>query len=303
VARGLTESPPWLHCRYLYDETGSSLFEDITRQPEYYPTRTENAILARHAHEICDITGRVTLIELGSGNSEKTDNLLRAYTGAHDEVLYVPVDVSVSALEGARDQIIARHPGVTVTGIAGTYETAFPLFKRFAPSMVMFLGSTIGNLNPPEADAFWQRVHRSLASGDCFLLGVDLVKDPAILNAAYNDAAGVTDQFTKNIFRRINADLGAAVDLEQIEHVAEYNKDLQRIETFVRFNRDQDVYLAPLDQTISVSAGTMVMTEISRKFTLDQIQENLPLYGMAVRGVFTDPDEWFAVLLLQHTNQ
>lgn len=150
VARSLTDSPPWLHCRYLYDETGSRLFEAICEQPEYYPTRTENAILARHAGDIAAATGQVSLIELGSGSSVKTDNLLSAYAARDRPVLYVPVDVSRAALEGAQSTIVARHPSVTVTGIVGTYESAFPLFSRFSPAMVIFLGSTIGNFNQQE---------------------------------------------------------------------------------------------------------------------------------------------------------
>ena len=301
VARTLTDSPPWLHCRYLYDERGSELFERICEQPEYYPTRTESGILAARAADIFADTGPVTVIELGSGTSVKTDHLLTAYSADQRKVLYVPVDVSVSALEMARDAIVARHPTVTVTGIAGTYEAAFPLFKRFSPAMVVFLGSTIGNLNQQEAGVFWHQVADSLSLGDYFLLGVDLVKDEAQLNAAYNDAAGVTESFTKNIFARINRELGANVDLDKIDHVATYNSDWQRIETFIRFNSDQDVYLEPLDKTIPVAAGTKIMTEISRKFTVDQIRENMQLHGFDVRDVFTDENEWFALLLLQRS--
>lgn len=303
VARGLTDSPPWLNCRYLYDEAGSRLFEEITAQPEYYLTRSENAILARHASDIRELTGPVTLIELGSGYSVKTAHLLRAYGGNGDSVRYVPVDVSLTALKAARKNILLNHPAVQVQGIRGTYQSAFPLFRQFSPAMVMFLGSTIGNFNASEADRFWNQVGQSLAPGDFFLLGVDLVKEKALLDAAYNDAAGVTEAFTKNLFARINRELGATVDLDAIEHVASYNPDWQRIETFIRFRKDQQVYLKPIDQTISIAAGTMVMTEISRKFTLAQIQENMGHYGLGVRRVFTDDRGWFAVLLLEQTGQ
>lgn len=303
MARSLTDSPPWLHCKYLYDETGSRLFDAICEQPEYYPTRTEHAILARHAADIAAATGPVSLIELGSGSSVKTDNLLAAYSVGERPVLYVPVDVSRAALEGAQRTIVARYPTVTVTGIVGTYESAFPLFSRFSPAMVMFLGSTIGNFNQQEADRFWSAVSDALCPGDYFLLGVDLVKDEAVLNAAYNDAAGITEQFTKNVFARINAELGASVDLAALEHVAAYNPVWQRVEIFVRFESDQDVYIAPLDRTITIAAGTAVMTEISRKFELDQVRDNLELYGFGVRRVFTDDREWFAVLLLQRMGE
>jgi L-histidine Nalpha-methyltransferase len=301
VARSLTDSPPWLNCRFLYDETGSRLFEEITAQPEYYLTRTENAILKKHAGDIRDLTGPMTLIELGSGYSVKTAHLLRAYGKDGAQVRYVPVDVSLTALKEARKSILLNHPGVQVQGIRGTYQSAFPLFEQFSPAMVMFLGSTIGNFNVSEADHFWNQVGQSLAPGDFFLLGVDLVKDKTLLEAAYNDAAGVTEAFTKNLFARINRELGAGVDLNAIEHVASYNPDWQRIETFIRFRTEQQVYLKPIDQTISIAAGTMVMTEISRKFTLDQIQENMGHYGLAVRRAFTDGRNWFAVLLLERS--
>jgi L-histidine N-alpha-methyltransferase len=297
----LTDSPPWLHCKFLYDERGSELFEKICQQPEYYPTRTEESILARHAADIARETGSVNLIELGSGSSVKTDHLLRAYSAESDSVLYVPVDVSESAIVGARDAIVKSHEAVTVTGIVGTYEKAFPLFGEMSPSMVVFLGSTIGNFNQHEADRFLHEISHALSPGDYFLLGVDLVKDERVLNAAYNDAAGVTAEFTKNLFVRINRELGASVDLEQIDHVAEFNADWQRIETFLRFRSDQEVYIKPLDRTIPIPAETMVMTEISRKFTLDQIRDNLPMYGFEVKRVFTDDHEWFGVLLLEKT--
>ncbi len=216
-------------------------------------------------------------------------------------MLYVPVDVSESAIAGARDAIVERHQAVTVTGIVGTYEEAFPLFGEMSPSMVIFLGSTIGNFNQQEADRFWHEISDALSSGDYFLLGVDLVKDEQVLNAAYNDAAGVTAAFTKNLFARINRELGASVDLDQVEHVAAYNSDWQRIETFLRFRSDQEVYIEPLDRTIPIPAETKVMTEISRKFTLDQIRENLPMYGFEVKRVFTDDQDWFGVLLLEKT--
>lgn len=299
VARGLTDSPPWLNCIYLYDARGSELFRQITEQPEYYLTRIENEILQRHAEEIRDITGPVTLIELGSGYSVKTAHLFRAYTAGASRVNYVPVDVSSAALEAAERTIREHHAEIHVSGILGTYQSAFPVFRTHSPSMVMFLGSTIGNFNPNEADAFWNEVKDALSPGDHFLLGVDLVKDKGILEAAYNDAAGVTSRFTRNLFARINRELGSNVDLDKIQHVASYNTDWRRIETFVRFLSDQDVYLEPIDQTIPIRAGTMVMSEISRKFSLDDIQSNMSLYGLEVVRTFTDDREWFAVLLLR----
>ena len=299
AAVGLTDTPRWLPCQYLYDARGSALFEEITRQPEYYPTRSEARILERHAADIRDATGPVTLIELGSGSSVKTSYLLSAYAEANGEVTYVPVDVSASALEQARERIGRLHPSVRVGGIVGRYEDAFPQFQRHSPAMVAFLGSTIGNFNNGESLAFWRRLERELAPGDYFLLGADLVKDKAVLEAAYNDAAGVTASFTTNLFTRMNRELGSGVDMAQVEHVARYNEDWQRVEIFVRFNAAQTVRIEPLDLAVDIGAGEMVMVEISRKFVLADLTRYLATLGMAVREVFTDERRWFGLLLLQ----
>ncbi len=299
VAAGLSDTPKWLPCRYLYDERGSALFEQITEQPEYYLTQTEASILEKHADDIRDVTGPMTLIELGSGSSVKTDYILRAYSKEYEYVLYVPVDVSKSALNGAEESIRERHPAIDVSGIVGQYETAFPLFEQHSPSMVIFLGSTVGNFNRSESVDFWTRVADHLASGDFFLLGADLETDVQILEAAYNDSAGVTAQFTKNIFARINRDLGARVDLDAIEHEARYNREWRRIEIYVNFLRDQKVYLEPLDQTLDISAGESVMTEISRKFVLDDLTVHVASFGFTVHRIFTDDRNYFALLLLK----
>ncbi len=300
VALGLSDTPPWLHSRFLYDDEGSRLFEEISRQPEYYLTDAEAEILERCASRIRDATGPITLIELGSGNSVKTDYLLSAYAAEESSVRYVPVDVSEGMLKRARDAIVARHPNVTVTGLADTYERAFPLLKEFSPAMVVFLGSSIGNFDQRESDVFWQGLSDALSPCDFFLLGIDLVKDESILHAAYNDAAGVTAQFTKNLFARMNRELGASIDLAAIEHVARYNAAWRRIEIYARFLKSQDVYLQPLDRTITVPKDTMVMTEISRKYDLDKMKEYLRCFDFAVKEVFTDERQWFGLLLLQH---
>ncbi len=297
AAIGLTDTPRWLPCQYLYDARGSELFEEITRQPEYYPTRVEAGILKRHAPDVSAATGPATLIELGSGNSLKTDYLLDAY--GDRPVTYVPVDVSAAALAEATQRIEREHPDVRVRQIVGRYEEAFPAFRRYSPSLVMFLGSTIGNFNHGESLGFWRRVSDALSPGDHFLLGVDLVKDTAVLEAAYNDAAGVTDQFTKNLFVRMNRELGSGIDVQQVEHVARYNAEWQRIEIFARFRQAQTVRIAPLDKEIVIGAGELIMTEISRKFVLHDLRSYLSNFGLCEVRVFTDEQEWFGVLLLR----
>jgi L-histidine N-alpha-methyltransferase len=275
VAAGLSDEPKWLHCRFLYDAEGSRLFQEITRQPEYYPTRTEAGILAEHAAEIRRFTGPVTLVELGSGYSVKTEYLLSAYSRDEEPVRYVPVDVSGSALLAASRSIAESFADVDFTGINGTYRSAFPVLRQLSPQILIFLGSSIGNFNEAETTSFWRSVADHLPAGDFFLLGVDLVKDVDVVEAAYNDAAGVTARFTNNYFARINRELGAALDLSQIE---------------------------PLDQTFEIGSGERIMIEISRKYRLSKLQRELAAFGFDLKRVFTDEKKWFALLLLERTD-
>ena len=302
VAAGLSDKPKWLHCRFLYDANGSRLFEGITEQPEYYPTRTEAAILQAHAEEIRDLTGPVTLAELGSGYSVKTEYLLEAYSSHDNEVLYVPVDVSASALREANRAISDNFPEVQFTGIAGTYRSAFPVLRQLSPQMVVFLGSTIGNFNPAETTAFFSALSGHLPVHDFFLLGIDLVKDVDVLEAAYNDAAEITARFTTNYFARLNRELGSDVDLDNIEHIARWNPALERMEIFTLFHTTQQVYIEPLDMTFEIEAGEHVLIEISRKFQLPAITKELGKYGFRLRRSFTDPKQWFALLLLERVD-
>ena len=295
---GLSDTPRWLPCRFLYDAHGTELFEKITLQPEYYLTRTEAAILQRYAPDIHAVTGPVTLVELGSGSSVKTDHLLRAYAAIGD-VVYVPIDVSDTAIQLATERIGAEHDSVTVNGIVGTYEEAFRLVRDRSPSMVMFLGSTIGNFNQTESLTFWRRMWESLQGGDYFLLGVDLVKDVSIIEAAYNDAAGVTAEFTKNLFARMNRELGSDIDLSTIEHTSSFSTAWQRIETFTRFTETQTIHIRPLDAAIEIAAGDQIMMEISRKFVVSDLIRFLSGFGFTVRQVYTDEREWFAEVLLE----
>jgi len=299
VMIGLSDRPRWLPCRFLYDARGSELFEAITTTQEYYPTRTETAILAASAPAIAVETGPVTLLELGAGTSSKTGHLLSAYAAAGAPVRYFPVDVSAAALEAGRRALEAEHPGVEVVPVNRTYDAAFPMLRGLSPVMLVFLGSTVGNFNQTEAALFWATVSRHLAPGDYMLLGADLVKDVAVINAAYNDAAGYSAAFTRNIFARMNRELGSSVDLATIEHEAVYNPTWQRVEIFARFTAPQIIRLAPLGGEVRIDAGERIMTEISRKYILENLEAYLRCFGLRVRRVFTDPRRWFAELLLQ----
>jgi L-histidine N-alpha-methyltransferase len=303
VLLGLSEAPRWLPCQYLYDARGSELFERITALPEYYPTRTEAGILETAAPEIASSTGPITMIELGSGSSVKTEVLLSAYTQAAGAFTYVPVDVSGAALRGAQQRIEAAHPEVRVAPIEGTYQDAFPKFRQHSPSLVVFLGSTLGNFDQGQAAAFWRHVSDGLAPGDFFLLGVDVVKDPVVIEAAYNDAAGITAAFTNNLFVRMNRELDAGLDPSAIAHEAHYHADWQRVEIYARFERTQTVRVAPLGQSVVVPAGARILVEVSRKFVVDDLRRYLSAFDLTTRRVFTDPQEWFAVMLLQREGE
>ena len=299
AALGLSDHPRWLPCRYLYDAEGSRLFERITETPEYYLTRTEVGLLDASTEAIATITGDATLVELGAGSARKTERILSAYTQRSGAARYVPVDVSGDALAATTSTLAARFPTLAVRGVHGTYESVFPLLPSLSPLVLLFLGSTIGNLNQPEADVFWSNVRCALSPGDFMLLGVDLVKHAATIDRAYNDAAGWSAAFTKNIFARMNRELGSAIDLGGIEHEAAYRPEWQRVEIFARMTRRQEVRLAPLARTITLEAGERVMTEISRKYELTELRDYLHLFELETLETFTDPARSYALLLLR----
>ena len=299
VANGLTLSPPVLECRFLYDAQGSALYEQITEQPEYYLTRSESGILQKSAAEISELTGPCTLIELGSGSSVKTDFLLSAYQSRYTSLCYMPIDISVNALKDAGRSITLQRSKVQVVGIHGTYSDSFPLIRCASPALVIFLGSTIGNFTQEEEHLFWSDVSKSMQAGDHFLLGVDLVKDISVLEAAYNDNQGITEQFTKNYFVRMNRELGTAVDLDQIVHVAYFNPNRAQMEIYLEFQSAQTITLPNLQQSFTFAKGERVMLEISRKFRLPKVIERLPSYGLHPVRTYTDDQNWFGLLLLE----
>ena len=301
VADGMQRASPSLDCRYLYDERGSALFEEICAQPEYYLTGSEDEILARHGATLRELTGPVRLLELGSGNAMKTDHLLSAWLERADETSYVPVDVSESALRKAGATIAAGHDGVRFVGVNATYQEAFPLLRPASPVMMMLMGSTLGNLGDDEAERFWRNVSRALHAGDFFLLGIDLIKDHDLMEAAYNDAAGVTARFTLNLFERMNRELDSDIQVESLSHQAHYNEARERIETYVRFDEAQRIDIAPLGRSVYVEAGTQVLVEISRKYRVDRVAEDLRRHHLERVADFSDERGRFALLLLRRT--
>jgi L-histidine N-alpha-methyltransferase len=300
VCEGLTKKPRQLECRFLYDAKGSELYEQICKQPEYYLTRTEAKILQKYADKISRKTGPCHLIELGSGSSVKTDYLLSAYQRNHSNVCYTPIDISATALKMAGKAIITKRPDVQVVGIHGTYSDSFQLINcTVSSALVIFLGSTIGNFNEEEEISFWQDISLNMQTGDYLLLGIDLVKDIKILESAYNDDAGVTADFTKNYFARMNRELGSNLDLDHIKHRAFFNHDKSRIEIYVEFTNEQEISIAFLEKTFLVAKGEMIQVEISRKFDLQAVKENLRSFNFEPISTFTDENELFGLILFQ----
>jgi len=301
VARTLNEQPRWLHCRWLYDEVGSEIYERITEQPEYYLTRVEDRLLVDHAEALRRAAGDATLVELGSGSSSKTRRILEAWL-AEGDTQYVPIDISRSAIEQACSELSASYPRLAVEGLVARYSSALPLISAVSPLLLLFLGSTIGNFNDEELDEFLGLVAASLQAGDKFLVGLDLVKETETLNAAYNDAAGWTERFMINVLARMNRELDSGIPLDRVRYEGFYNEELERVEMYLRFTADVDVWVPEAPQPIAIKAGESVMMEISRKFRLEQMVAKMRRFGFTLLQHFTDPDELVAVLLLTRTD-
>ena len=299
VARGLSDHPRWLHCRYLYDDEGSRIFAQITRQPEYYLTGAESEILAARSDEIRALAGPVPIVELGAGSATKTRHLLDAWSraAASTDVRYIPIDIDRSVLTRAAEELAEAYDRLHVTGLATSYERGLDAVRGLSPMCLVFLGSTIGNFNPEETDAFLARLERALAPDDSFLLGLDLVKDVHVLEAAYDDAAGWSRRFTQNLFARMNRELGTALDVAAIDHVAYWNDRLERIEIYARFRAEAFVELPSIARAFRIAPGEMVLTEISRKFRIEGIAADLARFGFALEREFTDEGGRFALLL------
>lgn len=297
VIRGLSDRPRWLSCRYLYDHAGSEIFERITEQPEYYPTRTEASILERSAARLRDLCGSATLVELGAGSATKTRVLLRAWTAGGRAARYVPVDISRTMLASACASLRREFRSLVVDGVAGSYEQALPRVARFSPLTLLFLGSSVGNFNEEELEEFFALLASSLGGCDRLLLGIDLVKDTATLEAAYNDAAGWSAAFTLNLFARMNRELGTTIPLADVEHVARWNGERSCIEIFARFGRDTVIALPEWKREFRLDAGEMVLVEISRKFRPDAMAATAARHGFELVETLTDPARLFALQL------
>jgi len=297
VREGLGATPKRLPPKYFYDARGSELFEEITRLPEYYPTRAERAILEQCADDMADASEADTLVELGSGSSQKTRLLLDGLARAGTLRRYIPVDVSPTALEEAMKALSVDYPELALHGMVGDFEHHLGLIPPGGRRMVAFLGGTIGNLTPEDRARFLAEVRSGLGPGDSFLLGTDLVKEPVRLVRAYDDSAGVTAEFNRNVLHVLNHRLGADFDTEAFEHVALWDAEQEWVEMRLRSTRAQRVTITELGLDIGFERDEELRTEISAKFTRDRVEAELADAGLALGEWWTDPAGDFALSL------
>lgn len=299
VIQGLTSIPKSLPPKYFYDRLGSELFEKICDLPEYYPTRTETAILITASQEITDITGICELVELGSGSSTKTRLLLSAYDKLGKPWQYVPIDVSSEILKNSALQLHKEYANLSILGLVGTYEQAL---LQLPPSslpqrMIVFFGSTLGNFTHEQSDRLFDEVRDILQVGDYFLLGIDLQKPVDILEAAYNDCEGITAAFNLNMLSHLNWRFGGNFDINLFKHQAIYNQEKQQIEMYLYAQKNHQVNLDKLDLEIIFTKNEPILTEISRKFNLNQMQFFLASHRLKTVKSWTDENNYFGLIL------
>ncbi len=301
VIKGLTQPQKTVPVQYFYDQRGSQLFERICELPEYYPTRTERLILEAHASDIAAFTGPCELVELGSGSASKTRLLLNAHAQCHHPLHFIPIDVSEAMLTESSIDLLAHYDDLQIQAFSGTYERALAALPpcRAPARMVMILGSTIGNFDHLERTHLLDHVTAAMAPGGYFLAGFDLQKEVAIIEAAYNDAQGVTAEFNLNMLRHLNCRHGGNFVLENFGHHAFYDTRAHQIEMHLISRCAQTVILKDLDLEIAFEARETIHTEVSRKFDRENLPAEFAAAGLEVAQIWTDPKDWFALVLFR----
>jgi L-histidine N-alpha-methyltransferase len=309
VARCLASKTKYLSPKYLYDKVGSQLFEQICLQPEYYLTRTEASILNKHAPLISKLAGsNIKIIELGSGSSSKTAILLSYLSSQKKRIYYFPIDISSSILTESERKLKSQFPNASIIGIRSDYETGIDRAaaecmaigsNKNIPytNLVLFLGSSIGNFEFKEAQSLLRSVREKIHTNDFLLIGFDLQKEESVLNAAYNDKAGMTAKFNLNLLARINRELGGNFELRKFEHCAFYSHERHRIEMHLVSKTDQQLYIGALGKTFAIRKGESIHTENSYKYSLNQIAALAEDCGFTVEKNFTDEKRWFDLAL------
>jgi L-histidine Nalpha-methyltransferase len=301
---GLTASPKCIPSKWLYDAKGNEIYEKITRLPEYYPFRVESGILEAVADEIAVATRASSIVEFGSGSADKTDILLRALQRAGTLDAYVSIDISEPALVAAGSRLIAEYPGLSVRAVLADFETQAETLAADgspSPTLVLFLGGSIGQLTPGQRTEFLRSLQGAFRRGDMLLLGVDLVKDPAKLVAAYDDSAGVSATFSKNLLNVLNANVGADFNLDTFEHVVTWHGEAEYVAMWLQSRISQVVRLSEIDLSVDFAAGERLRMSISAKFRRDGIQAELARAGFSPCHWWTDPDGQYALSLSRLT--
>lgn len=297
ITRGLMDIPKTLPSKLFYDERGSTLFEHICELPEYYQTRTEHQLLTQWADEIVALSGAEELVELGSGAATKTRVLLNAMAKANQLQQFVPFDVDESIVRRVSEELVREYPGLQVHGVVGDFLFHLGHIPEGGKRLVVILGGTIGNLLPRAAIDFLTTVQLEMASGDYFLLGVQLITDARRLEAAYNDAQGITAKFNKNIISVLRNTFGAETDPESFDHVARYNQADHRIEMWLRSRQDQRFTIPGLDLSVTLKAGEEIRTEISTKYDQPMAETLLNSSGFKLVKWYTDPQNLIGLAL------
>lgn len=303
VMKTLWDQPRWLEAFHLYDERGSELFEQICELPEYYLTRTENSILERDAGKIIAAAPVECIVELGAGFSKKTVHLLTAQTQQRARTVFAPIDVSIAGLLASRDAVAKEFPGVEFHGLHARYETGFASVEKDFPTLFVFLGSTLGNFNPPAFVRFFTELADAMGPHDFLLLGADRVKDAAILEPAYADARGLTAEFILNAFLGINRLTGSNFDASKMRYHSWFNPEWSQIEMYAVANIGQDIRFPNQGSAFHWRKDERILVEISRKFDPQRLQEQFRYFGLQNIGHFTDPKQWFSLLLFKKSVQ
>ncbi len=301
VRRGLSTKPKRFLPKYFYDQLGSQLFEAICLLPEYYLTRAENEILDRYSDEIVgSIEGETTLIEMGSGSASKTRLIIEALLRKQDQLLFIPVDISASALDSSSRILLQSYPQLKVEAYAADYFAGLAELEKMprARTLALFLGSNISNFDPEEALKFLRALRQMLREGDALLLGADLKKNKKVLEAAYNDALGVTAAFNLNVLARINRELGGDFDLRSFQHRAFYNEEVGRVEIYIESTRQQAVRISQLDMEVQFGEGEQIHTESSYKYDLSDITKLASETGFSRAHTWVDHGQQFSSNLL-----
>ena len=312
ITLGLSAKSKYLKPKYFYDNTGSELFEEICRQPEYYLTRTEASILRTYSPTIARMqrNDSIAIIELGSGSSLKTRILLQAFLGTNQKsICYYPVDISHSILQNTVNMLSNEFPNLQIVGLPADFLEGIDKANQLishknisAEKIIVFLGSSIGNFECKETELFLKVLAGKLNEDDSLLIGFDLHKSEKILSAAYNDSAGITAKFNLNILHRINKELGGEFDSSLFEHHAFYNKDNRRIEMHLVSTCKQHVHIREIDKTVDFELGESIHTENSYKYTLKQIDTLAKRCNLKVKKHFTDPNYWFDLAVFKPVN-